>query len=98
MFRKTFRKLWAAIWGPLPVPIGQGHRPTTPKPGGGTDQVEGLRDALRKIREIAYQAPQLPPDEEALQYMNICTEALGDGEEFQRTTRPQPQAVPQEGS
>ena len=39
-----------------------------------------LQTALRKIRQIAYQAPCMSPDEEAVQYMNICTEALGDKE------------------
>ena len=44
-------------------------------------EIERLRVALKKIREIAYQAPGCPPDQEAVQIMNICTEALGDEED-----------------
>lgn len=42
--------------------------------------IKKLESALREIRTIAHQAPRKSPDEEAIQYRNICTEALGDEE------------------
>ncbi len=39
-----------------------------------------LESALRRVRKLAYESPQMSPDKEAVQYMNICTAALGDEE------------------